>query len=119
MSRKAELQPSWSLLFPNREIVMIELGKKSECFGTERLVPLQKVYGRPTQLPYVPEGSKVICGYDQGLGERLFVCESVEDMQQLYDSYARGGALTIKWYSGDDPGFIQIIGGSAESTQKD
>lgn len=52
---------------------MIELGKRSECFGTELLVPLKNVYGRPMQLPRVPEGSKVICGYDQGLGERLFV----------------------------------------------
>lgn len=33
-------------------------------------------------------------------------------MQQLYDAYARGGALQIHWYSGDDPGFIQVIGGA-------
>ena len=97
---------------------MIELGKKSECFGTELLVPLENCLGRPKRLPIVPKGSAVICGYDQGLGERLFVCESLEDMQQLYNSYTRGGALNIKWYSGDDPGFIQVIIGGSKPPQE-
>lgn len=97
---------------------MIELGKKSECFGVDLLVPLRNVHGRPTRLPPVPDGSQVICGYDQGLGERLFVCESLEDMQLLYDGYRKGGALSIYWYSGEDPGFIQIIDGGTEPPQK-
>jgi hypothetical protein len=85
---------------------MIELGKRDEIFGAELLKPLQEIYGRPTSMPRVPEGHLVICGYDQGLGERIFVCESVEDMLTLFDNYASGGALRISWYSGSDPGFI-------------
>lgn len=35
--------------------------------------------------------------------------DSVDDMQYLYDAYARGGALRIKWYEAEDPGFITVI----------
>lgn len=96
---------------------MVELGKKSEVVGADKLVTLQGIHGRPSRLPRIAEGHKVICGYDQGLGERLFVCETLGDMQQLYDAYARGGALQIHWYSGDDPGFIVILQGGTEPTQ--
>lgn len=88
---------------------LVELGKKDEIFGAELLQRLQGVYGRPTRMPHLPEGHSVICGYDQGLGERMFVCNTLEGMQQLYDAYAMGGALNIRWYSGEDPGFIQVI----------
>ena len=93
---------------------MIELGKKNEISGAELLQPLtlgfsdKDLSGRPTRMPSVPSGHSVVCGYDQGLGERIIVCESLEDMQQLYDAYAQGGALRICWYSGEDPGFIMI-----------
>ena len=87
---------------------MFELGKKSEIFGAE-LIKSLSVSGRPSRMPSLPQGHDVICGYDQGLGERMIVCESLEDMQQLYDSYARGGALRICWYSGEDVGFVQVL----------
>jgi hypothetical protein len=59
-------------------------------------------------MPSLQSEDKVICGYDQGLGERLFVIDSLEDMQKLQDNYARGGAINIYWYIGNDPGFIGI-----------
>jgi hypothetical protein len=88
---------------------MFELGKRSEIFSAELLEPLS-IYGRPSQMPSLPQGHDVICGYDQGLGERMIVCESLEDMQQLYDSYARGYALRIYWYSGEDVGCVYVLG---------
>lgn len=90
---------------------MQELGKKSDIFGVEKLVSL-RVNGNPTKMPVLEKDEKLICGYDQGLGERIFVCDNLEDMQTLYDSYAKGGALRIHWYKGADPGFITIISGS-------
>ena len=87
---------------------MYELGKKSEIFGTDLLKPLN-LYGRPTSMPTLVGNEMVICGYDQGLGERMIVCENMQDMQELYDGYARGGALNIHWYTSDDPGFISIV----------
>ena len=89
---------------------MFELGKRSEIFGAELLKSLSIGYGRPSQMPSLPKGHDVICGYDQGLGERMFVCKSLEDMQQLYDAYASGGALYIYWYSGEDVVFIRALG---------
>ncbi len=87
---------------------MFELGKKSEISGADLLKPLS-IFGRPTKMPTLVGNERVICGYDQGLGERMFVCGNLQDMQELYDSYARGGALNIHWYKGEDPGFISVI----------
>lgn len=88
---------------------LAELGKKDEIFGAELLQPLQGIYDRPTRMPHLPEGHRVICGYNQGLGERIFVCNTLEGMQELYDAYDSGGALSIRWYSGKDPGFIAVM----------
>lgn len=87
---------------------MIELGMKDEIFGADDLV-LLSISGRPTSMPRVQDGHQVICGYNQGLGERVIVCESFEDMQTLYDAYSQGSALTIRWYSGPDPGFVAVL----------
>lgn len=88
---------------------MFELGKKDEIFGADKLVPLRDVYGRSERLPFLKKDESVIAGFDQGLGERILVCETLEDMQQIYDAYARGFALRLNWYRGDDPGFILAI----------
>ena len=39
----------------------------------------------------------------------LYVAENMDDVKQLWDFYAGGWALGIKWYAGEDPGFISII----------
>lgn len=81
---------------------MYELGKKADVIGkrVEGLISISGIWGKPTSMPRVGNDEVVICGYDQGLGERLIVCESVQDMQSLYDGYAAGGALQIHWYRG-------------------
>ena len=71
---------------PDEQPNLIELGKKGEIFGEDKLKPLRGIYGRPTQMPMpmpsptqmprLPEGHDVICGFDQGLGERLFICKN-------------------------------------------
>lgn len=91
---------------------MFELGKKEECFGTELLKPITNLYGNPMRFPTLDEDESVICGYDQGLGERLIVCENLTDMQELYDNYEQGYALQIRWYTGKDVGFIHIVSGN-------
>jgi hypothetical protein len=87
---------------------MIELGKRSECIGEDSLVLLE-IVGRPCELPRHPAGHKVICSYDDGSDERLFVCESLKDMQQMYDGFARSGARGIKWYWAENPGFTKLL----------
>ena len=83
---------------------MIRLGIKTPAHQLG-LTPITAVYGiplsgRPTEVPRIPEGQAVICGYDQGLGEQLFACESLGEMQGLFDAHAAGGSLTITWYHG-------------------
>jgi len=92
---------------------MYELGPKSEIFGVDRLqklsrgmldadIPVDKD-GMPTAMPKLNEGEYIVAGYDQGLGETMIVCESVEDMKELQNDLNQGGALRINWYKGNDP----------------
>ena len=91
---------------------MTELGKRNDCLGLNDptmfrpLTPNEVEYGRPNQMPRIPEGWSVIAGYDQGLGERMILCTTLADMQDLYDAYDDGGALRLKWYAGFDVGFV-------------
>lgn len=98
---------------------MIELGKKNEIFGAERLKPLGfsqlQTWNRPVVFPLLAAGHKVIAGYDQGLGERMIVCDSLEEMQEVYDNYAKGGALRLQWYAGPDPGFVMVMAPSGQA----
>ncbi|MEO5646166.1 MAG: hypothetical protein ABIO57_03675 [Candidatus Paceibacterota bacterium] len=58
--------------------------------------PLE-LYGRPTSMPVLGKDDKVIGIYDQGLGDKRMECKSLEQMQGLYDSYAQGWALKLRW----------------------
>lgn len=95
---------------------MIELGKKSEIFGVDSLrqlkpnVDIQFNNSGPQGMPRLKDNEKLIVGYDQGVGERMFVCDTLEEMQTLYNHYVAGSALHINFYAGEDPGFITTIG---------
>ena len=81
---------------------MRELGKRAEVFGAENLRSLKYStddVGRPTFIQPLIGDEEIICGYDQGLGERMFVCDTLKDMQELFDAYAIGGAINIRWYA--------------------
>lgn len=86
---------------------MYELGKKDEIFGSNLLEPVGS--GPLRQWPSLKSGFSLVCGYNQGLGERMIVCEGMADVQQLNDGYSSGWALDINWYQGPDPGFIIAI----------
>lgn len=91
----------------------IKLGKKSEIFGAEQLRPLsikKDRQGRPIEIPmFSNKDDRVICGFDQGLGEDLYVCETFADMQELDAAYGRGLALTIHWYTGTISAFVVAV----------
>jgi len=59
---------------------------------------------RPNFTPQAVLGhpvDEIVCCYDQ-LGvpgeERLILCASLQDMQEIYEHYAAGNALALKWY---------------------
>lgn len=86
---------------------MHELGKKGDLSGVELLEPIQS--GKLQTWPQLKKGFDLVCGYDQGLGERMIVCENMDDVKILNDGYSKGNALSIKWYQGPDTGFIHVI----------
>jgi hypothetical protein len=78
-----------------------DLGNKEEMFVADQFAELDLGRLRPDAMPELPDGHSLICGYEQqGLGERMIVCDTLEDAQTLFDAWARGGALRIKWYVG-------------------
>ena len=66
---------------------MISLGMKHHIVRTMDWVSLD-IRDRPTKMPEIPTGDEVVCGLDQCEGEEIFICETLEDMQNLYDEYA-------------------------------
>lgn len=59
--------------------------------------PATNIYGRPTAMPHLGEGERVVGVWDQGLGEKRTICSSLEEMQNLHNSYASGMALRLRW----------------------
>jgi hypothetical protein len=76
---------------------MIELGLKSKIAGVKQW-PTFRMYRRPKHMPKIPEGHTIVCGFDQGDGERMFICETLEHVRTLYDEHAMGHAIHIAWY---------------------
>ena len=96
---------------------MRELGMKADIFNRVQLedIPthLLNPCQRPTRMPRAPTGKKIIAGFALSTTspafERMLVCETLEDMQEIFDAYARGGAMALYWYFGEDPGFLTVI----------
>ncbi|MCX6744460.1 MAG: hypothetical protein NTX82_02970 [Candidatus Parcubacteria bacterium] len=61
---------------------MQELGKKEDLFGKENLRSIT-IFGRPNRMPPLSPSEKVICGYNQGLGERMIVCDNLDEMHWI------------------------------------
>ena len=84
---------------------MVELGEKNKLGETANLLqpfnmePYLIMDRRPKMMPQKPYGHKMVCGLDMGVYEIIYVCDSLEDMQELYDRYARGEASRICWYT--------------------
>lgn len=87
---------------------MIKLGKKNECFGVDKLKELN-IWGKPNCMPSLEPGESLICELDFIIYQDLYVAENMDDVNQLYNFYEGGWALGIKWYTGEDVGFITII----------
>lgn len=94
---------------------MITLGKKTEVAGAESLRQLgyrtipRESSGRPSELPKLQPGERLIAGFDRRIYETLYVVETLEDAQHLWDEYAKGMASELKFYAGPDPGFVGAL----------
>jgi hypothetical protein len=81
---------------------MYQLGTKDKVIGSMivDLQPLTDIWKRPTLMPHLSEEQVLVCTYDQGIRVLVIVCESLRDMQEVYDNYATGGALNLQWFRG-------------------
>ena len=83
---------------------MYKLGKKSKCFGVDKLRFLTR--GKLDSMPVMKKEESLVCELKMGFYEELWVVKDKEDIHRLWDSYAAGYALDIKWYLGEFVGFI-------------
>ena len=81
---------------------MIELGRKSQISGakTWRTFSMDQ---RPKRMPEFSEGHTIVCGLEEEgtEGERIFICETPEDVHALYDEHATSHAIHTSWYHSD------------------
>lgn len=56
------------------------------------------IHGRPTSMPHLAKGEIVVAIYSKGLGRKKMVCNSLANMQSLYDSYAQGVVISLHWF---------------------
>lgn len=90
--------------------MITKVGFTADNPGRENLVDLTVPRGplpavmyrsqRPTALPHLTEGHRLLCGYDRGFGEELYLVETLEDVQQMWDWADVGGVIVSPvWYS--------------------
>ena len=77
---------------------MYKLGKKSECFGVDKLRFLTR--GKLDSMPVMQKDDSLVCELKMGFYEELWVVKDKEDIHRLWDSYAAGYAQNITWYLG-------------------
>jgi hypothetical protein len=87
---------------------MMELGMKHEIFGADKLRPFQGIRISNPVMPVLPPNTTLLCGFDQGLGERLLTIASLEDIRRVIEAYEAGFALRLHWYTGEDVGFVSV-----------
>jgi hypothetical protein len=56
------------------------------------------ISGRPSVMPYLKDGEQIIGLYDLGLRKERKVCQTLAEMQELYDFYYQGNALSLRWF---------------------
>lgn len=76
---------------------MIELGMKQQVVGVSDWLTL-RIRGNPKKMPDIPKGYELVCGLDQGAGEKMIICETLAQMEALYHEYITGHAVHISWY---------------------
>lgn len=88
---------------------MIDLGYKEDMLDKDEFLLLtipksqRTGNGYPTAMPTVPKGHRIFCGHTRRSKEQIYLCESLQDMQKLFDGYTKGLASNIVWYHAEDP----------------
>ena len=76
---------------------MYELGKKEEFSNLDKALTPLTIYGRPGAFPQISQGEVVICEYNQFVWKKLYWCQTLEDMQQIWDAADSGDGF-VTWH---------------------
>ena len=94
--------------------MLVEVGRESK-YPKEAIKPLAVDTdgdGFIQTLPQISPGWKIVCAFNQwgmdGMA-KMYICETLEDMNRLVDSYNNGGALGISWHTMLGLNFIEIL----------
>ncbi|MBL1115400.1 hypothetical protein JK364_23805 [Streptomyces sp. 110] len=70
-----------------------------EPFGRRDL----QILSRPNAVPILEEEEVLACNFIRADGlpdfNLFYVCETLEDMQHVYDSYYKGLAVRLEWFA--------------------
>ena len=86
--------------------MLVHFGKETaiETAMRDKLISINvnmDYQGRISNLPKTKEGNCIVCAYNKfgmkGMAD-MYICKTLEDMQELQTNYNRGGALSINWY---------------------
>jgi hypothetical protein len=91
--------------------LVIIVGDRNRCYGLENLQRVNISLSKPaTVMPRLPDSHSLVAIYERLSGDQVVVCESVEDVQQLWDSYNMGGLISLSFHStNDEVGCIEAI----------
>jgi hypothetical protein len=82
---------------------------REECFDNA-----VGIAGKPLRFPQLPSDHVLVCVYNMGMGEILNVCETIKDMQTLFDEHLRGTTISLEWYVGG-PQIAGLVAWSASN----
>jgi hypothetical protein len=104
-----------------------EIGTRDTVVGTDKLRLLRDTrFARciagpggntPVAFPELSDGEALICGLVRyrGAPEQLFRCDSLPEMEQLYQSYFAGNWSLIDWYLAPDFTVLTVFRGGTDS----
>jgi hypothetical protein len=79
--------------------MIVELGRKSQIEKSERLRKFS-IDKYPAKMPKLPKGHTIVCGLEQdgAEGERMFLCETLKDVQNFWHKQAVLQSVHVSWY---------------------
>lgn len=79
--------------------MIVELGRKSQIEKAGRWQRFS-IDQYPAEMPDIPKDHTIACGLEQegAEGERMFLCEILEDVQNFWREHAAAHGVHLSWY---------------------
>lgn len=86
------------------------VGDQSKCYGLDNLERLAQVslLSRPSEMPVLRGGHFVVAIYRRVVEPQVVICETIEDIQELWDAYSVGNLIELEFFSTDNE--VGVIG---------